>query len=168
MGEKKLLPCFHQLRALFPLLGFCCCSLVLLLAVRCRLLLFRCGSIAAYLSRAAPPSVADDGPSDVVTPRSGGYPLYSLFVTCCVQKIVHSRSICKVGVSGERGGGQIAPRKCTPKCTPYVKSRSPIFKFKSSLKTSAIAFHAVVFGVHEAPCTTGRSSKGQLQQQRVT
>jgi hypothetical protein len=37
-----------------------------------------------------------------------------------------------------------------------------IFKFKSSLKTSAIAFHAVVFGVHEAPCSTGRSSKGQL------
>ena len=28
------------------------------------------------------------------------------------------------------------------------ESRSPIFKFKSSLKTSAIAFHAVVFGVH--------------------
>ena len=26
-----------------------------------------------------------------------------------------------------------------------------IFKFKSSLKTSAIAFHAVVLGVHEAP-----------------
>jgi hypothetical protein len=47
------------------------------------------------------------------------------------------------------------------------ESRSPIFKFKSSLKTSAIAFHAAVFGVHEAPCSTGRSSKGQLQQQRV-
>ena len=39
---------------------------------------------------------------------------------------------------------------------------SLIFKFKSSLKTSAIAFHAVVFGVHEPPCSTGRSSKGQL------
>ena len=36
----------------------------------------------------------------------------------------------------------------------------------SSLKTSAIALHAVVFGVYEAPCSTGRSSKGQLQ--RVT
>ena len=35
-------------------------------------------------------------------------------------------------------------------------------------KTSAIALHAVVFGVHEAPCSTGRSNKGQLQQQRVT
>jgi hypothetical protein len=42
------------------------------------------------------------------------------------------------------------------------ESRSPIFKFKSSLKTSAIAFHAVVFGVHEAPCSTCRSSQGQL------
>jgi hypothetical protein len=38
----------------------------------------------------------------------------------------------------------------------------------SSLKTSAIALHAVVFVVHEAPCRTGRSSKGQLQQQLVT
>jgi regulator of extracellular matrix RemA (YlzA/DUF370 family) len=47
------------------------------------------------------------------------------------------------------------------------ESRSPIFKCKSSLKTSAIAPHAVVVGVREAPCTTGRSSKGQLQQQRV-
>ena len=77
-------------------------------------------SIAAYCSRAAPPSVADDGPSDAVTPRSGGFPLCSLFVTCCVQKILDSRSICMVGVCGERGGGQIPPRKCTPKCTPYV------------------------------------------------
>jgi hypothetical protein len=33
----------------------------------------------------------------------------------------------------------------------------------SSLKTSAIALHAVVFGFHEAPCRTGRSSKGQLE-----
>jgi hypothetical protein len=47
------------------------------------------------------------------------------------------------------------------------EGRSPIFKFKSSLKTSAIAPHAVVFGVREAPCSTGRSSKGELQQQRV-
>jgi hypothetical protein len=46
-------------------------------------------------------------------------------------------------------------------------SRSPIFKFKSSLKTSAIASHAVVVGVRKAPCTRGKSSKGQLQQQRV-
>ena len=45
----------------------------------------------------------------------------------------------------------------------WCESRSPIFKLKSSLKPSAIAFHAVVFGVHEAPCSTGRSSKGQLQ-----
>jgi hypothetical protein len=35
-------------------------------------------------------------------------------------------------------------------------------------KTSAVvASHAVVVGVREAPCTRGRSSKGQLQQQRV-
>ena len=43
----------------------------------------------------------------------------------------------------------------------------PIFKFKSSLKTSAIASNAVIVEVREAPCTTGRSSKGQLQQQRA-
>jgi hypothetical protein len=49
----------------------------------------------------------------------------------------------------------------------WCKRRSTIFKFKLSLKTSAIAFHAAVFGVHEAPYSTGRSSKGQLQQQRA-
>jgi hypothetical protein len=38
-------------------------------------------SIAAYCSRAAPPSVADDGPSDAITPHNGGFPLCSLFVT---------------------------------------------------------------------------------------
>jgi len=47
------------------------------------------------------------------------------------------------------------------------ESRSPIFKFKSSLKTSAIASKSAIVVVREAPCTTGRSSKGQLQQQRV-
>ena len=57
-------------------------------------------SVAAYCSRAAPPSVADDGPSDAVTPRSGGCPLCSVFVTWYVQKIVDSRSICMVGVCG--------------------------------------------------------------------
>jgi hypothetical protein len=38
---------------------------------------------------------------------------------------------------------------------------------KPSLKTSAIASNAVIVRVREAPCATGRSSKGQLQQQRV-
>ena len=80
-------------------------------------------SIAAYCSRAAPPSVADDGPSDAATPRSGGFPLCSVFVTCCVQKILDSKRICMVGLFGERGDGQIAPRKCTPKCTPYVNMK---------------------------------------------
>jgi hypothetical protein len=47
------------------------------------------------------------------------------------------------------------------------ESRSPIFKSKSSLKTPAIASNAVIIGVRDALCTTGRSSKGQLQQQRV-
>jgi hypothetical protein len=46
-------------------------------------------------------------------------------------------------------------------------SRSPIFKFKSSLKTSAIASNAVVLGVREVPCTTGRSNKDELQERRV-
>jgi hypothetical protein len=48
-----------------------------------------------------------------------------------------------------------------------VRADQHKFKFKWSLKTSAIASHGVFFGVREAPCTTGRSSKGQLQQQRV-
>jgi hypothetical protein len=38
---------------------------------------------------------------------------------------------------------------------------------RSSLKTSAIASNVVIVGVRDAPCTTGISSKGQLQQQRV-
>jgi hypothetical protein len=38
---------------------------------------------------------------------------------------------------------------------------------RESLKTSAIASNFVIVGVREAPCTTGRSSKSQLQQQRV-
>jgi hypothetical protein len=38
---------------------------------------------------------------------------------------------------------------------------------RALLKTSAIASNAVIVGVRDAPCTTGRSSKGQLQQQRV-
>jgi hypothetical protein len=49
----------------------------------------------------------------------------------------------------------------------FTNPRELIFKFKSSLKTSAVAPHAVVVGVREAPCTRGRSSKGQLQQRRV-
>ena len=69
---------------------------------------------------------------------------------CIVRVSINGRAqVCQV--AGERGR----------------ESRSLIFKFKSSLKTSAIAFHAVVFGVHEAPCSTDRSSKGQLQRQRV-
>jgi hypothetical protein len=47
------------------------------------------------------------------------------------------------------------------------ESRSPNFKFKSSLETCAIAPHALVVRVREEPCTTGRSSKSQLQQQRA-
>jgi hypothetical protein len=38
---------------------------------------------------------------------------------------------------------------------------------RSLLKTSAIASNVVIVGVREVPCTTDRSSKGQLQQQRV-
>jgi hypothetical protein len=47
------------------------------------------------------------------------------------------------------------------------ESRSPISKFKSSLKSSVVAPDAVVVGVRDVPCTKGRSSKGELQQQRV-
>jgi hypothetical protein len=51
-------------------------------------------------------------------------PLCSLFVTCCVQKKkLDSRSTCMVGACGVRGGGQIPPRKCTSKCTPYVNMK---------------------------------------------
>jgi hypothetical protein len=39
--------------------------------------------------------------------------------------------------------------------------------WRASLKTSAIASNVVIVGVREAPFTTGRSNKGQLQQQRV-
>jgi hypothetical protein len=35
----------------------------------------------------------------------------------------------------------------------FKNPRELIYKFKSSLKTSAIAPHAVVVGVREAPCT---------------
>jgi hypothetical protein len=38
---------------------------------------------------------------------------------------------------------------------------------RASLKTSTIASNVGIVEVHQAPCTTGRSSKGQLQQQRV-
>ena len=38
---------------------------------------------------------------------------------------------------------------------------------RSSLKTSAIASNVVIVAIREAPCTTDRSSKIQLQQQRV-
>jgi hypothetical protein len=47
------------------------------------------------------------------------------------------------------------------------ESRSPIFKFKSSLKSSVVAPDAVVVGVRDVPCSKGKSSKGELQQQRV-
>ena len=68
--------------------------------------------------------------------------------------------IGRLGSNGRAQGGRVAGKRLR-------ESRSPIFKFKSSLKTSAIASNAVIVGVREAPCTTGRSSKGQLQQQRV-
>jgi hypothetical protein len=38
---------------------------------------------------------------------------------------------------------------------------------RASLKTSAIASNVVIVGVREAPYTTGKSSKSQLQQERV-
>jgi hypothetical protein len=68
--------------------------------------------------------------------------------------------IARESINGRAQGGLVAWER-------WRESRSPIFKFKSSLKTSAIAFHAVVVGVHQAPCTRGRSSKGQLQQQML-
>ena len=52
--------------------------------------------------------------------------------------------IGRISMNGRAQGWQVAGNR-------GVESRSPIFKFKSSLETSAIAFHAVVFGVHEAP-----------------
>jgi hypothetical protein len=68
--------------------------------------------------------------------------------------------IVRLSINGRAQGVRVAFKK-------LYKSRSPIFKFKSSLKTSAIAPNAAIVGVRKAPCTTGRSSKGQLQQQRV-
>jgi hypothetical protein len=38
---------------------------------------------------------------------------------------------------------------------------------RASLKTSAIASNVVIVSIREAPCTTGRSSKIQLQKQHV-
>jgi hypothetical protein len=38
---------------------------------------------------------------------------------------------------------------------------------RASLKTSAIVPNVFIVGVRETPCTTDRSNKGQLQQQRV-
>jgi hypothetical protein len=67
--------------------------------------------------------------------------------------------IVRVSMNGRAQVWQVAGER-------WRESRSPIFKLKSSLGTSAIAPHALVLRVHEAPCTTGRSSKGQLQQQR--
>ena len=82
----------------------------------------------------------------------------------CARKAGENIQVCscigRVSMNVRAYGGRVAEEG-------GCESRSPIFKFKkSSLKTSAIAFHAVVFGVHEAPCRTDRSSKGHLQQQR--
>jgi hypothetical protein len=38
---------------------------------------------------------------------------------------------------------------------------------RASLQSSAIASNVIIVGVREVPYTTDRSSKGQLQQQRV-
>jgi hypothetical protein len=68
--------------------------------------------------------------------------------------------IARLSINGSAQGGRVAGKRLR-------ESRSPIFKFKSSLKTSAFASNAAIVGVREAPCITGRSSKGQLQPQRA-
>jgi hypothetical protein len=68
--------------------------------------------------------------------------------------------IGRFSINGRAQGGLVAKDRVR-------ESRSPFFKLKSPLKTSAIAPHAVFVGVREAPCTTDKSSKGQLQQQRA-
>jgi len=50
--------------------------------------------------------------------------------------------------------------------TPFIDDVEENFG-RSSLKTSAIASNVVLVRVREAPCSTVRNSKGQLQQQRV-
>jgi hypothetical protein len=50
--------------------------------------------------------------------------------------------------------------------TPFVDDVEERFG-RASLKTSAIASNVVIVAIREAPCTTDRSSKIQLQQQRV-
>jgi hypothetical protein len=69
--------------------------------------------------------------------------------------------IARESINGRAQGGLVAWERGR-------ESRSPIFKFKSSLKTSAIAFNAVVIKVRQAPYTRCRSSKSQLQQKHVT
>ena len=57
------------------------------------------------------------------------------------------------------------------RATVRLTPSSPAVAFSplcSLIVTSAIASNAAIVGVRRAPCTTGRSSKGQLQQQRVT
>ena len=68
--------------------------------------------------------------------------------------------IGRLGSNGRAQGGRVAGKRLR-------ESRSPIFKFKSSLKTYALASNADIVVVREAPCTTGRSSTGQLQHRRV-
>jgi hypothetical protein len=68
--------------------------------------------------------------------------------------------IGRLSINERAQGGRVAGKRLRV-------SISPIFNFKSSLKTSSIASNAVIVGVREAPCTTGRNSKGQLQQQRA-
>jgi hypothetical protein len=68
--------------------------------------------------------------------------------------------IGRLSINGRAQGGLVAGKRLR-------EIRSPIFKLKSSLKISGIASNAVIVGVREAPCTTGRSSKGQLQQKRA-
>jgi hypothetical protein len=81
------------------------------------------------------------GPIGAVLPRSGGFP--------AVQPIRH--------LLGARTDIEIPS-------SPAVAA-SPLC---SLVMTSAIASNAAIVGFRRAPCTTSRSSKGQLQQQRVT
>jgi hypothetical protein len=96
---------------------------------------------------------------------------------------------CAIAMHYAYSCGQINPQKATHQiyrivarvsiaqwCQPYLSVfmgahlLSMMLKKgfgRSSLKTSAIASNVVIVGVREAPCTTGISSKGQLQQRRV-
>jgi hypothetical protein len=57
----------------------------------------------------------------------------------------------RLSINGRAKGGRVAGKR-------FRESRSPTFKFRSSLKASAIASNAVIVGVRDAPCTTGRGS----------